>query len=570
MESTRRTPKQTRPSQPRRPKKKGNALLNAFKILFILLFVVGIIGAAAVYFYVTGIISKLDPIDPALVREQLYENSVIVDSKGRVLETLQSKGLRTVVKFEEISKPVIDAFVAVEDKTFWEHQGFNFVRMMGAVVESVTSNRRIGGTSTISQQLARNVYLFDKRGERTLERKIEEAYYTIQLEKYLTKEQIIEGYLNLVYFGQNSYGVEAAAKTFFSKSASELDYIEAAILAGIVKAPTYYSPLITYKKGEVPADADIIDDSDPLFTIVYNKDIVDRYKTCIYLMHENGKITEQQYQNAVNYDIRQRIHFGQTDQSEITSYFTDVVKDDVIQDLIDKYGYTYERAAEVLYSGGLTIESTIDYDIQKVLDSHYDYENFTKNYSPSLTEAIYAFQEKHGLEQTGNANSETLAALREIAGLPADAFELDFYGAGGWHADIATIKKILHAQGYYITNENFPMIRVLVDADGNIMHSETKELLVHYRDNLINENDEYIIREGQYTYDNAGNLVLFRDHNLHFYPHYRNDELERIQITVLDTFTYPPNSRTEPLRSGRYTVDAIYLYGGRDVLIPAE
>ena len=111
-------------------------------------------------------------------------------------------------------KTLIDAFVAIEDKTFWEHSGFNFIRIMGAIVDAVTSGESIGGTSTITQQLARNLYLEDTRTVRTLERKVQEAYYAIQLERQLSKE-IIEAYLNTINLGKGANGVSSFTDMFF-------------------------------------------------------------------------------------------------------------------------------------------------------------------------------------------------------------------------------------------------------------------------------------------------------------------------------------------------------------------
>ncbi len=117
----------------------------------------------------------------------LDENSVILDSNGGLLEKVQSGSLRTLITFEEMDEDLINAFVAVEDKTFWEHNGFNYVRLIGAAVESVKSGKGPRGTSTITQQLARNLYLTDTRLLRSYERKVKEGYYALQLEELRTK-----------------------------------------------------------------------------------------------------------------------------------------------------------------------------------------------------------------------------------------------------------------------------------------------------------------------------------------------------------------------------------------------
>ena len=168
-------------------------MVNAIKIFLIIFVIVGFVGAGTVYFYITQALKDIEPIDPDQIAAKLVENSVIVDGEGRVLEQIYSDGLRTVVRYDDMSEDLINAFVAVEDKTFFEHNGFNIIRLFGAVRDTLTTGKRLGGTSTITQQLARNIYLYEIRADRDLDRKIREAYYAIEMEKYLTKEQIIEG-----------------------------------------------------------------------------------------------------------------------------------------------------------------------------------------------------------------------------------------------------------------------------------------------------------------------------------------------------------------------------------------
>ena len=140
---------------------------------------------------------------------------------------------------EQIPQVMKDAMIAVEDQRFHSHFGFDPIRLTGAVVEGLTGDDRIGGTSTITQQLARNVFL---NSNRTLDRKAREAVLAMALEWKFSKEQILELYLNKVYFGGGAYGIDSASRRFFSHPATELTTGEAAIIAGLVKAPSRYSP----------------------------------------------------------------------------------------------------------------------------------------------------------------------------------------------------------------------------------------------------------------------------------------------------------------------------------------
>src|SRR5690606_23305307 len=144
------------------------------------------------------------------------------------------------IPLEDISPYVKEAAIAIEDKQFYDHHGFDFKRIIGAVWKNITSGTLKEGASTITQQLARNLYLSH---EKTWERKWKEAFYTLRLEMFYSKEEILESYLNTIYFGHGAYGIEAASSYFFDKSARDLTLAEAAMLAGIPKGPSYYSPV---------------------------------------------------------------------------------------------------------------------------------------------------------------------------------------------------------------------------------------------------------------------------------------------------------------------------------------
>ena len=367
---------------PRKPRKKKNIWLNILKWIALVMISVGLVGGVGGFVYVQSVIAQSPPIDPSTITEGLNENSVILDANGKVLETLQNDGVRKIVKYDEMSQNLIHAYISVEDKTFWDHNGFNVVRLVGSVWQSFTKGDRIKGTSTITQQLARNIYLVETKSVRNLERKIKEANYAIQIEKHLTKEQIIEAYLNTIYLGAGANGVEAAAQAYFSKEAKDLDLVESAMLAGIPANPLYYSPMRTKEKIDVTPEDVILDDSDELYTIVYNKGCEKRYNIAIKLMYDNGAITKEEYENAKNTDLVAKLKPSKPTSSDIASYFADMVKEDVAEALMQKYDYTKNEAISMLYSKGLTIHSTADYNMQKSLESAYQEQ--TKN-MPKIT-----------------------------------------------------------------------------------------------------------------------------------------------------------------------------------------
>ena len=187
---------------------------------------------------------------------------------------------------------MVNAVVSIEDKKFWSHNGFNFIRMVGAIKDSVLGGGQISGTSTVTQQLARNVYLSEIKSQRSLSRKISEAYCTIVLEKNLTKEEIMEAYLNTIYLGFNSYGIQAASQAYFSKDVPELDTLECAALAAMPQSPDTHAL--------IKADYDNSNTSLPVLTSVdsvtylYNGDISkDRRDAVLANMKNAGYITAE-------------------------------------------------------------------------------------------------------------------------------------------------------------------------------------------------------------------------------------------------------------------------------------
>ncbi len=452
-------------SRRKKKRKKRNPFLTFLKWFILIGIIVGLVGTGATLAYVNNLVKNTAAIDPSRVNDLLDENSVILDPEGRVLETIQKDGLRTIIKFNDISPYTINAFVAVEDKTFWDHGGFNFVRMVGAVRDAVFKGKRIGGTSTITQQLARNLYLFDTRSERTVDRKIKEAYYAIELENYLTKEQIIETYLNTIYLGSNSNGVEAAAHAYFSKEAKDLDLVESAMLAGIPSSPLNYSPMRTIKKVDITEDHYILDDSDDLYTIVYNSGVEKRYNTVLYLMNVNGYISDAEYESAKAVDLKTRLVPGKEAGGEITSYFSDMVRDDVINDLMAEKGWTKEEALNALYTQGLKIWSTIDFDMQKTLENAYSNRNFTTYFGDPTHNAIKKFQKDNGLTADGIAGKGTISKLEELGLAQASQFSLSSYRKGTDHEDVIIFKHAMDELGLLTYNDNFPKVTVHFDSE---------------------------------------------------------------------------------------------------------
>lgn len=235
------------------------------------------------------------------------------------------------VRLKDMSPHIIEATIAVEDRKFYEHHGFDLKRIAAAIIANVEAMAKVEGASTITQQYARNLFLTH---EKTWSRKIQEALYTIRLEANYSKEKILEGYLNTIYYGHGAYGIEAAARYYFGKHASELTLSEAAMLAGIPKGPYYYSPFVNEQRAKA------------------------RQKIVLTSMVEAGYISRQEAEQAYRDKLVYARHHKQ--EQPIAPYFQDVVK----QQLRTKLGLD-ERTIEL---GGLRVYTTLDPRLQRIAE----------------------------------------------------------------------------------------------------------------------------------------------------------------------------------------------------------
>ena len=269
------------------------------------------------------------------------------------LEQIQSETNRIWIDSEQIPQVMKDAIVSIEDERFYSHHGFDLKRTAGATIKWVLAKIGIGdsdyGGSTITQQVIKNI---TSEKENKASRKIKEIMRAVALENELSKDEILTMYLNIVYFAQNCWGVEAAANTYFNKTASMLTLEEAASIAGITQYPSLYDPVVHPDKN------------------------VEKRNIVLGKMYELGKITQDEYNRAVSSELVTSNEYKRN-QATVTSYFSDQVVADVIRDLQLQKGYSADFATQQVYSGGLKIYATIDVDIQNTMEQIYtDKSNF--------------------------------------------------------------------------------------------------------------------------------------------------------------------------------------------------
>lgn len=352
-------------------KKNRFTIFKAIKILIVLIIMAGILAGGALGIAVLAIVKEAPEIDPTSILTSLSETSSIYDQNNNLIEKIQAEELRTIVGIKNMPQHLIDAFIAIEDHRFEEHPGVDLEGIAGAILDNFKSGG-LRGASTITQQLVKNVYLTD---DIKLTRKITEAYLALKVETILSKDQILEAYLNRNYFGQNAYGVQEASRTYFSKDVSDLTLAESALIAGIVKSTTQFQPYYRVKPEDFDStkhfEVGQIDVLGETYIVVFNEDSVDRQKLVLDMMLKYEKISENEYKTALAQDIKTSLKPEQKKPQDITSYFADLVKKDVIESFMDEFGYSKERAEEELYTGGLNIYATIDMNMQKQLEDIY-------------------------------------------------------------------------------------------------------------------------------------------------------------------------------------------------------
>ena len=314
----------------------------------------GVIMVFCFMLYALGCITLAPHIDPKDIYSSVDTSSMIYDDEGKEIDSVFYTQNRQVVKYDQMPENLINSFIAIEDKTFWKHHGFNWTRMFGAILSSFGGGGRISGTSTITQQLARNVYLSDIKSVRSIRRKIVEMHYASKIERALTKEQIIEAYLNSIYLGYGCYGVDAAARTYFSKEVKDLDLLECAALAALPQAPEDYA-LLKIVDGNYQAgkDAKIVQKEPD--TIVTNDAARARRDLTLKLMKDQGFIDDSQYSAAVDKSLNTFINPTISSGNGNYSYYHEYLVDTIIRDLMDKYGMEYSDAERTVYTKGLKI-----------------------------------------------------------------------------------------------------------------------------------------------------------------------------------------------------------------------
>ena len=345
-------------------------------IIKILLITILFLGSIMIVFAgITGgaileVMKTAPEIDADAIKYEMSQNSTVVDEDGNEVDAIATSQYREIVSYDDIPDNLKNAFVAVEDERFIDHNGIDIISILGSMVENFKAGAIVRGGSTITQQLARNTYLTN---DQTYERKIKEIYLALEIEDHLSKKEILGAYLNRVFMGQNSYGVQAAANTYFNKDVKDLNLAQCAALAGIVQSPSEYSLYKAIKTSEV-TDERVLGEftiDGTKYSAVFNESPLKRENYVLDKMYELGYISEAEMKEAKGFDIAKSIEPAERANTEITSYFNSLLEKQVVAKLMEKEDMSENQAWDRLYYGGLKITTTLDQEMQRELEDIY-------------------------------------------------------------------------------------------------------------------------------------------------------------------------------------------------------
>lgn len=366
-------------------KKNTQKKLNIKKFILVSLLVIFLVCFAA-FIGVSIAVVKSSPAISSDILNNLKQSSKIYDMNGNYIEDYSDSQVRNIVSLKQIPQNLQNSFISIEDERFYQHHGIDIKRILGSLLVDLKLRSFAQGGSTITQQLVKNAFLTQ---EKKITRKLQEAYMSVQLERKLSKEQILEAYLNTIYLGGSSYGVEAATLNYFGKDVKDLTLGECAFLAGLNQSPGKYYPY-SKKNFDPKSDTNLYNpetkqkeeeyvnpnNGDNKYRVLYN-----RRDTVLAKMLELNYITKDQHDAAV----KERLVF-KTKKSGIGmkyQWFIEPALDEIAKDFSQRYGIDPADVKQKLRVGGYSIYLTIDPKIQEAAESVInDKSNYAGAYIP--------------------------------------------------------------------------------------------------------------------------------------------------------------------------------------------
>jgi len=497
-------------------------------ILLVILFVagLGVIFAGMTGGAILEVMKTAPKIDANSIKYEMSQNSTIVDEDGKEVDSIATSEYRQIVDYKKIPKDLKNAFVAVEDERFYKHKGIDPLSIIGSTFENIKAGSIVRGGSTITQQLARNTYLSN---DQTYERKIREIYLALEIEKYLSKDEILGAYLNRVFMGQNSYGVQAAAKTYFNKDVSELNLAQCASLAGIVQSPSENSLYKSLKTSEV-TDQRVLGEfsiDGNKYSAVYNEAPFKREEYVLDKMLENKYIDKKQYDEAKNFDVANTIEPAERSNTEIASYFNSLLERQVVSKLMDILNISENQAWDKLYYGGLKITTTLDSKMQNQLEDIYA--NFSKYLIGESQAMGYAPLLNLSYDNWANiVNSSGSLLFYKKANLLDDNNNVRLNSEEAWYDDKGNL--ILSTNKAYLdqTRLIFKNFYTLDEKNSNLRTHRTGQIEFESNEDIYKDKDDNIVISSKYLNNNDNLLIANDDGSFSFNKDFYDIDLEGV------------------------------------------
>ncbi|HOO27947.1 MAG TPA: transglycosylase domain-containing protein, partial [Lachnospiraceae bacterium] len=408
--------------------------VSIFKVMVFAIVAVGVVGLCAGVGLYMGIIDTAPDMSNIDVSPAGYSTTVYDNEGNQITKLVAENSNRIYITIDKIPEHLQHAFVAIEDERFYTHNGIDIKGILRAGITALTSGDLSQGASTITQQLLKNNVFTTWTSESSkiekFKRKFQEQYCAVQLEKVMDKDTILENYLNTINLGQGTLGVQAAALRYFGKSASDLTISESAVIAAITQNPSKWNP------------------------ISHPDNNAERRKEVLTKMRDQGYITQTEYDEALADDVYSRIKNvdEQTEKNTIYTYFVDELTEQVINDLQEVKGYSYTQAYNALYSGGLSIFTTQDPEVQDICDEEFANSD---NY-PESTE-LYLNYELTYEDADGNAVNFSSQNFESYFKQQDSSFNMIFTSEEDAQAKIDEYKEAVEEPGYTFVAENMTL-----------------------------------------------------------------------------------------------------------------
>ena len=480
----------------------------------ILIVILVFLGIATIFAGLAGgaileVMKTAPEIDANIIKYEMSQNSIIVDEDGNEVDSIATSEYREIIDYDRIPDDLRNAFVAVEDERFYKHPGLDPQSIIGSAIENFKAGGIVRGGSTITQQLARNTYL---NNDQTYERKIKEIYLSLEIEENLSKEEILGAYLNRIFMGQNSYGVQAAARTYFDKDVTELNLAQCAALAGIVQSPSENSLYKAIRLNEV-TDQRVLGEfsiDNEKYAAIYNPEPFKRESYVLEKMLEHGYISQEEYDDAINFDVASSVKPAERTNTEIASYFNSLLEKQVVKKLMESYDLSENQAWDRLYYGGLRITTTIDQDMQKQLEAIYSDFSYYLMGDTSTWQSAPLLDLRYD-EYSNIINRDGNLIYYAKSNLLNENNDIRLRNDEAWYAENGDL--VLSTYKAYLNQTNliFRNYYSLDDNNKNLRTHKTGKIAFKSNDEIKLDEDQNIVISSKYLEENPNVFTFYDD-----------------------------------------------------------